>query len=244
MKYYENQGKQGNISNTYESELLGIKFYFQERSKNILSLIKFKDCSNFLDIGTGVGYYILQASLRNRRGVNVSIDISRSYLKKAKRIARLNSIDNIFLFNADARKLPFMNNTFDLILCTEVLEHIPNYTRVLDEIQRVAKSGADIVISFPSKWSIDEILGQIKAKFTFYEHINVIPLKEFLLLSEKKNLEIIKIRYCCFCFHILSRILNHFPFLLPLIEHIENVIRKSPLLKYLCWCVIIYAKKR
>lgn len=49
---------------------------------------------------------------------------------------------------ADARKLPFKKDSFDIVLCAEVLEHIPlrDFKRALEEIKRVGKSA---VITLP-----------------------------------------------------------------------------------------------
>src|SRR5690606_22246129 len=42
---------------------------------------------------------------------------------------------------ADARKLPFVDGSFDAVLCLEVLEHVPHPGEVLAEIARVLKPG-------------------------------------------------------------------------------------------------------
>ena len=49
-------------------------------------------------------------------------------------------------------KLPFEDNSFDLIFCSEVLEHLDNYHLALDEIHRVLKPGGKFLPSVPSFW--------------------------------------------------------------------------------------------
>lgn len=53
----------------------------------------------------------------------------------------------------DLRKLPFKDNSFDLIMCCEVLEHLPfsEFKKVLSEIRRVSKKNAIISIPNSSK---------------------------------------------------------------------------------------------
>ncbi len=50
---------------------------------------------------------------------------------------------------ADIRNLPFQNNSFDVILCCEVLEHLPfsELNKVIDELARI--SSKNLIISVP-----------------------------------------------------------------------------------------------
>ncbi len=50
---------------------------------------------------------------------------------------------------ANAQKLPFADHTFDKVICSEVLEHIPDYRTVLSEISRVLKTGGIFATSVP-----------------------------------------------------------------------------------------------
>lgn len=48
---------------------------------------------------------------------------------------------------ADIHKMPFRDNEFALILCTEVLEHLKNPMQAIKEIQRVLKSGGKLILT-------------------------------------------------------------------------------------------------
>ena len=50
---------------------------------------------------------------------------------------------------ADILSLPFKDDSFDLIICSEVLEHIPDQKTAIQEIVRVLGRGKDLVVSVP-----------------------------------------------------------------------------------------------
>jgi len=45
--------------------------------------------------------------------------------------------------------LPFLENTFDVVVCTQVLEHIKGDLKALKEIGRVLKSGGKFILAVP-----------------------------------------------------------------------------------------------
>lgn len=53
---------------------------------------------------------------------------------------------------ADAQHLPFRDGAFDKVMCTEVLEHIPDDREGIGELYRVAKPGGDVAVSVPYYW--------------------------------------------------------------------------------------------
>jgi SAM-dependent methyltransferase len=53
---------------------------------------------------------------------------------------------------AIAEQLPFCDKSFDTVLCTEMLEHVPEPSQVLSECSRVMKPGAKLYITAPMTW--------------------------------------------------------------------------------------------
>jgi len=53
---------------------------------------------------------------------------------------------------ADATRLPFGDDRFDAVICSEVLEHVPDPREVVAEIRRVLKPGGRLCISVPHGW--------------------------------------------------------------------------------------------
>jgi SAM-dependent methyltransferase len=92
---------------------------------------------------------------------------------------------------ADAQSLPFPANTFDTVLCTEVLEHICNDYVVVKEIARVLKPGRVAIISTPVP----------PAPCVDPEHVREGYTLDMLReLLEKQGLEIQAWRYCLYGF--------------------------------------------
>ena len=56
----------------------------------------------------------------------------------------------------DGRVLPFADSSFDGVLSTQVLEHVPNARSMLAEMNRVLKPGGGILISLPFVWQEHE----------------------------------------------------------------------------------------
>ena len=110
---------------------------------------------HILDIGCGEGRHIIHACLEyNVLGVGVDLS-QKDLLTAAERFqpfAHYNPNSQFFLQQTDATRLPFADNSFDKIICSEVLEHIENYSGVLQEIKRVLKPRGTLGVSVPRAW--------------------------------------------------------------------------------------------
>ena len=53
------------------------------------------------------------------------------------------------LMVSDITRLPYADHTFDVVICSEVLEHIPDHRRAVSELVRILKPGGDLVVSVP-----------------------------------------------------------------------------------------------
>ncbi len=71
----------------------------------------------------------------------------------------------------DATDIPYENNSFDLIICNHVLEHIPNYLTAISEIYRVLKPNGIAILQTP--------YSKILSKNFEDENINTDSLREF-----------------------------------------------------------------
>jgi len=111
-----------------------------------------------LDLGCGEGRHVLAAYLADEVDV-VGVDLSLADLRNAQQKFQEFTADHpqagersFNLSTADALRLPFADDTFDKVICSEVLEHIPDYRSALAEIQRVLKPGGLLCASVPRRW--------------------------------------------------------------------------------------------
>ena len=120
-----------------------------------LDKIALKPNSKVLDVGCGEGRHIF-GSLYEFSDIHcVGLDQDIPSLNKCneglKFFKELNSGSTIFM-QGSVYKLPFEDNTFDLIICSEVLEHLEDYHAAIDEIYRVLKPEGKFLTSVPSYW--------------------------------------------------------------------------------------------
>lgn len=105
--------------------------------KELVSELK----GDVLEIGSGTGANFPYYSRANKVvAVEPDPDMRESCTRKAKK-ARI----PIILTDASAEKLPFNDNSFDVVIGTLVLCTINNPTQALEEVKRVAKPGAPIL---------------------------------------------------------------------------------------------------
>jgi len=115
------------------------------RARTILRLLPFSQNALFLDAGCGIGLYCF--SLAGRYKSVWGIDNDRVKIERAQDIAKALGISNLDFKVADLRQLPFNDNTFDAILCTEVIEHIDDDCRALSELSRVLKPAGRLILT-------------------------------------------------------------------------------------------------
>ena len=115
--------------------------------------LKLKAGDRLLDLGCGEGRHAITAYMRENIE-SVGVDLSLKDLQTTReRFNEFKDPDNqqkcLNISVANGQTLPFADNTFDKIICSEVLEHIPDYRSVLKEINRVLKTGGTFVASVP-----------------------------------------------------------------------------------------------
>ena len=109
-----------------------------------------------LDLGCGEGRHVISAYVEanvHSFGVDLCLDDLKTTRDKFADFAEPGNSEKSFgLSSANALELPFADDTFDKVICSEVLEHIPDYRGALREIERVLKPGGLFCASVPRRW--------------------------------------------------------------------------------------------
>ena len=103
-----------------------------------------------LDVGSDLGSQTLAAGRRVH--VAVGFDIRKERVLLAHRRKKDEGISNVFFSVGNAEKLwPFRDGAFDVLLMSDVLEHLENEERALEEGYRVLRPGGTLLLVLPNK---------------------------------------------------------------------------------------------
>ena len=114
-----------------------------EKVAKILSKYKNLSRSKILDIGSGSGY--LGRLMKQRAGKYIGID----FVDERK-------IKDFDFIQADALRIPFKNNSFDIIVCNHVIEHVIGQKKLLEEISRLLRKDGICYMTCPNRlWPME-----------------------------------------------------------------------------------------
>jgi len=147
--------------------------YVTEKHKVILNYLSANELKNkkILDVGSG----------RNKIG-SVSIDIDKSHKPD-------------FVVDVQKDKFPFKENEFDVIILSDVLEHLDYPEKALTECKRVLKKNGKMIITIPNSNNILFKLGiWNQAVKTGNEHKKFWGKKDFTEFLSKQGLRVSSFR--------------------------------------------------
>jgi SAM-dependent methyltransferase len=162
--------------------------YWQRRRYAILS-----DCigtaSRVLDAGCG------STQLLNRFPHTVGMDYSLRKLRFMRRPGRR-------LVNASTFDLPFRNEAFEVVISSQVIEHLPDEPRLFEELARCVAPGGTLVIGTVDygKWQwplIERVYGLLKPTGYAQEHITHFTEESLVRRIRDLGLSVERIRFIC-----------------------------------------------
>jgi ubiquinone/menaquinone biosynthesis C-methylase UbiE len=147
-QFFDDKSKGRNI--IFQDPIL--KYEQDMRQRAVMELLAPSPGELILDIGCGNARDII---LFVQKGTNcVGMDFSRGMLKEGKEDINNLGLKCVDLILADATHLPFKKNIFDKISCSEVIEHIPDYSKAIVEMNRVLKENGNLIITTPNWHSL------------------------------------------------------------------------------------------
>lgn len=132
---------------------------------------------NILEIGSGDGLQSFKRRIRAKRFI-------------ATDVVKTKFVDEV----ADVTNLRYINDSFDLVLCNQVLEHVFDFHKAVKELIRVTKKGGLIMVSVPFVYPIHDKPNDFW-RFTEY---SIKRLFNLPIVFEKKVLNYVKPFYSAY----------------------------------------------
>jgi SAM-dependent methyltransferase len=175
----------GKLKKTGENPFIEEKLWKETEDSTAALIEKYsEDGQKILDVGVGLGRLLSKFPNLDKYG----LDISSSYLK-------LVSEKNIQCCYSKIEDMPYKDEFFDIIVCTDVLEHVLDLNLAVTNILRVLKKDGILIIRVPYKEDLEVYLDPEIA----YYYIHVRSFDEYslqLLFTRSYNLKVLEWNTC------------------------------------------------
>jgi len=158
-----------------------------------LKLVKPKRGQSILDIGCGTGHFSFWF---HSLGLNaIGIDISPDMLRVARDMAKIRKTMDIKFIKEDAYNLPFLDDSFDLVVLITTLEFLSQPEKALSEAFRVCRG--KIFLGVLSKWSLLSFKRKLKTLFreSVYRKARFYSLRELKKLIDSCSKDYTDLHY-------------------------------------------------
>jgi dolichol-phosphate mannosyltransferase len=154
------------------------RYWQRQRRRHIGDLIA--GCGPVADIGCGSSRIISDLPPGS-----VAVDVLLRKLRYARRFGR-------WLAQASGFALPFADESFPCVLCSQVIEHVPKSSPILDELCRILAPGGRLVLGTPDyanwQWVVTEKLYGLVPGGYADEHISHYTREELIDIMSKRGL--------------------------------------------------------
>lgn len=211
-EYYEKEGFKFSLNDYY----IGVYQYYSSHACRIAVIKKWlnqiKKNETFFEAGCAFGYF---THFMAKKGIeSTGIDLSNNKIKIARYIANRNEL-NCHFYKMNIQNIEFEDDSFDWILNTQVLEHVPDDTKALSEIYRITKKYA--IITVPKKGSFWDFLHSTSNIRGFdkpgHGHLREYTAKNIIKKVKKVGFKIYKIKFAGFISPRVDLIFRYIPFM-------------------------------
>lgn len=125
-----------------------VRLFEYSRRKNILKMLNPED-KVIVDVGCERSPILKEIIDKCKRVY--CVDINPEFIKESKHRLKSNIKKAVFVLSDANKKLKLNEGIADITICSNVLEHLSNPKRCVEELKRVTKNGGSIIISVPNE---------------------------------------------------------------------------------------------
>jgi ubiquinone/menaquinone biosynthesis C-methylase UbiE len=212
------------------------RYWHETRLNHVIEIARNISFNSLLDAGCAEGFYIKILTAHLKTPTAVGLDIAKGYLHKAKM-----KVPNSQFVLGDAHNLPFKDNAFDLVLCSELLEHTLDPGRVLRELLRVSSNYVLITVAGENlPHYIARKIGLIKLRDPYSEtglgHIHELKIGEIMPLALKEGYKPVKIVLDCYFSPTFPEKYRMPKFLIRTAKILDKILKRYRKSKTMPWC--------
>jgi 2-polyprenyl-3-methyl-5-hydroxy-6-metoxy-1,4-benzoquinol methylase len=115
--------------------------------------------ARILDLGCGEGHITMELARRFPEAEISGLDYAISAVDKAASIC-----ESAEFVVSDAYTAPYLPGYFDLVICNNLWEHVPDPLRLLSVIGRITRTNGYVIISTPSRYRLSNLLRAVRGK--------------------------------------------------------------------------------
>ena len=191
----------------------------------LLEKIKYRQNITALDIGSGLGFPLLEIAMRLGNSCKLyGIDPWEAALERIKTKIKVYGINNVELINGVAENIPLPDNSVDLIISNNGLNNVKDIKSVLNECCRISRIGSQLIFTYNTDKTMVEFYGVLEELLIeknmtseislMKEHIykKRKPVEEFVQLLNDNEFGINEISYDKFTYGFVdgTAMFNHF----------------------------------
>ncbi len=175
----------------YEGDNAGVYKMCRKDYPDILSEIEKNSFERLLDVGCGTAPMISLLAERYPECHFTGIDLTPAMID----VARSKQLPHAEFVVGDAENLPFENDAFDVVICSESFHHYPHPHLFFEGVHRVLRPGGRLILRDVTfrcslvRWYVNHIELPVLNKLG-YGDVRIYGLKEIREMAEKVGFEI------------------------------------------------------